>query len=406
MSEGRGDGSPGRQVFHPKTVAAIVVAGIVAFVLFLVLMAYAGGTSGGRDGRANALSGSAVGFKGLVRLIELGGGKTVMVRSAGQRDSEDLLVVTLEPQLKPEAIRALLEQRQNRPTLLILPKWQVAQDQQKPGWVNLVGPLPAEATQPLTMAVGGGGVDQRARPRRLATGTGILDGVAVPLPRTIQTIYSPDLTPVLAAAPDEGLISRRADAPHFLLSDPDLLNNQGLKDPASARAALALLTELNSTGARTVMFELALNGFEQQPSALKLAFEPPFLPLTLALFVAALLAGLHGAFRFGPEAEEARAIAFGKAALVENSAALFKIAGREHRTGGAYADLIREAAAHDSGAHLALRDAELDAYLDRVSPAEGPSFSELAARARAAETRFDLVAAARALFQWKKDLIK
>ena len=33
-----------------------------------------------------------------------------------------------------------------------------------------------------------------------------------------------------------------------------------------------------------------------------LAFEPPFLAMTLALLVAALLAGLHGAFRFGPAA--------------------------------------------------------------------------------------------------------
>jgi hypothetical protein len=67
---------------------------------------------------------------------------------------------------------------------------------------------------------------------------------------------------------------------------------------------------------------------------------------------------------------------------------------------------VREAAAYDSGAHLALRDAELDAYLDRVSPPDRPPFTQLAAHARNASDASDLLAAARALFQWKKDLIK
>jgi len=154
-----------------------------------------------------------------------------------------------------------------------------------------------------------------------------------------------------------------------------------------------------------VAFDLTLNGFGSSPNVLKLAFEPPFLPLTLALFVATLLAALHGAVRFGAAREEAPALAFGKTALIENSAALFRIARREHRAGGAYAEMIREAAAHDSGAHLALGDAELDSYLDRVSPPDGPKFSTLAANAREA-SRADIVQRARALFQWKKDLLR
>jgi hypothetical protein len=139
---------------------------------------------------------------------------------------------------------------------------------------------------------------------------------------------------------------------------------------------------------------------------LKLAFEPPFLPLTLALLLAAILAGLHGAFRFGPETEPGRAIAFGKAALVENSASLFRIARREHRAAPAYADLIRERAARETGADSALHGPELDSYLDRLSAPDGPRFSTLAAQASEARTRSDLLETARALTQWKKDLIQ
>jgi hypothetical protein len=198
------------------------------------------------------------------------------------------------------------------------------------------------------------------------------------------------------------LLVQLAQGPIYILAEPDLLNNKGLRDPAAARAALALLDGLNSTGAQGVAFDLTLNGFGRKPGLLKLAFEPPFLALTLAIFVAALLAGLHGAFRFGPAEADARAVALGKAALVENSAGLYRIARREHRTGTAYAELIREAAAHEAGAGL--QGEALDAYLDRVSPTT--PFSALAARANHASDRHALVAAARALFSWKKDLIK
>jgi hypothetical protein len=167
-----------------------------------------------------------------------------------------------------------------------------------------------------------------------------------------------------------------------------------------------LLEALNDTDAEGVGFDLTLNGFGQTRNALKLAFEPPFLALTLALFVAAILGGLHGAFRFGPERREERAIAFGKTALVENSAGLVRLVKREHRQGGAYADLIAEEAARASGAPASLRGEELEAYLDRLTPAEAPRFSDLAARSRSAADTQEFVSAARALYRWKKDLIQ
>jgi hypothetical protein len=232
-----------------------------------------------------------------------------------------------------------------------------------------------------------------------------MEGVDVPLPRKVQAISGDGIEPLLATPGGRSILARYGKRPLYILADPDLLNNQAMKDPARAKAALAMLAALNSTGAETVAFDLTLNGFGKTPSALKLAFEPPFLALTVAIFVAALLAGLHGAFRFGPAAEEGRAIAFGKAALVENSAGLFRLAGREHRTGGAYAELIREEAARVSGAPN-LRGDELDSYLDRFSKPDGKPFSALAAEAADAPDRNHLVSAARALFLWKKDLIQ
>jgi len=50
--------------------------------------------------------------------------------------------------------------------------------------------------------------------------------------------------------------------------------------------------------------------------------------------------------------------------------------------------------------------ADYDAYLDRLTKADNPPFSALAGRLAAARDRHELVAAARALFSWKKDIIR
>jgi hypothetical protein len=396
-------------IFTGRTIAALVVGGIVFFLLFLVLTAFAGTMrGGGGDPRSHALSKTAIGFYGLGRLIELSGAEIWLVRDEYE-DGEELLVLTVEPQTDPARLASMLRNRGERPTLVILPKWQVQRDPANPTRVVSVGLLPAEWLQRILGEVAPIGVKD-VRGDVPLTGRDMLKGVEAPPPESLRVVTGDVLTPMLALDGEDGsngaVLARIGEAPHYLLADPDLMNNHGLRDPARASAALRIVAELNSTGARSVAFDLTLNGFRNERSPLRLAFEPPFLPLTVALFVAALLAGLHGAVRFGAPAEAGRAIAFGKSQLVENSAGLFKLARREHGSGGAYAELVREAAAFDSGAHLALGDAELDSYLDRVSPPDTPRFSELAGRARAARNAPDLLAAARALFQWKKDLLK
>jgi hypothetical protein len=393
--------------FNARTVAAIVVAGIAAFILFILLSAYAGNLrGGGSDPRAHALSKSAIGFHGLVRLVELSGGRSRLARDEADWNIEDLLVVTVEPQTDPARLTALLERREGQATLVILPKWHVVRDPAGRGRVLSNGLLPEFMLERildngdpvrLTRTEGAGGAPLK--------GEDFLEGLTTRAPRDTQVASHKLLTPLIARG-DGAVLAQWGESPHYLLADPDLVNNHGLADPAAARAAVEMLNALSPTGAETIAFDLTLNGLGADRSPLRLALEPPFLPLTLALFVAALLAGLHGAFRFGAPAEGGRAIAFGKSQLVENSAGLFKLARREHRAGAAYAELVRETAAHQSGAHMALGDAELDAYLDRVSPEGRPKFSELAARARNASDSSQLLAAARALFQWKKDLIK
>jgi hypothetical protein len=393
-------------VFNPRLVAGIVAAGIAAFAAFLLLFAYADDFRSGHDGRGHPLSVSAIGFSGLVKLIGLQGGDARLIRNPIELDREDLVVVALEERTGAKAVAELLKARDERPTLLILPKWAVAPNPLRQEWVQAAGlNLPAMNAAALKEVAAVEVHQYRLRGRGAATGREALEGLEVPLGASLQTVSGEALEPVLVAAGGRMLIARVGERPLYILAEPDLMNNRGLKDPARARATLAILDRLSTSGARAVDFDLTVNGFGRKPGVLRLAFEPPFLALTLALFVAALLAGLHGAFRFGPAARDDRAVPLGKAALVENSAGLFRLARREAAVGPAYADLIREAAAHASGAGPSLTGEALDLYLDRLSPPEAP-FSALAGRAAAARNRFDLLAAARDLFSWKKDLIK
>ena len=392
------------QTFNPRLVFGLIAAGIASFAALLLLIAYGGGIGASSDGRAHALSVAATGFKGLVTLVEEH--REAHLDESSDEWADHLLVVTLEERNDPGEVSRLLETRADYPTVIILPKWVTMNDPERRGWVRAIAPAAGMAAAHLL----GKGVEVSLLPDqapRLVNGTSLLAGLELPVPRSPQQIEGPNLTP-LAALPGGGaLIARIGDRQHYVVADPDLFNNHGLRDPARARAALAVIDRMNGEGA-FVDFDLTMNGYGSgtSPNVLRVAFEPPFLVMTMALVAAALLAGLHGAFRFGPTRPEERAIAFGKAALVENSAGLIRLAGREARLGGAYAELIRQDIARTTAAPGWLQGGALDSYLDRLSRPGSPSFSELAARVRHAQGRQDLMAAARALFQWKKDIIR
>ncbi|MGZ8362166.1 MAG: hypothetical protein ACXWUX_16740, partial [Allosphingosinicella sp.] len=331
-----------------------------------------------------------------------------VVRGSDGVESENLLVVALTGRGGPAAITELLRRRGSRATLLILPKWYVEPDRSRRGWVRVVSPGAGQAAARLigpdvavTMLDGA---------RRVASGESYLAGLDRPAPARTQVIRGRELEAMAALPGGEVLIARIGEGPHFVLADPDLMNNHGLRDPANARAAIRLLQALSPTGAAGINFDLETNGQggrrPETPSLLQLAFEPPLLAMTLALFVAALLAGLHGAFRFGPAAREEREVALGKSALVENSAGLIRLARREARRGGAYADVVRTEAARATGAPAWLGGEKLDAYLDRLGRAGEARFTQLAAAVAAATDRASLMAAARALHEWKRGLVK
>lgn len=398
-----------RQPFRPALVIGLITAGLISFAAFILLLGWGGG--GGQEGgsEVEAPPQSAVGFKGLMEFTA----KFVpvaTVRREAEIDSYDLLVVPVRLSDGREDVEELLRRRKGRPTVVILPKWAVVRDSQRRGWVRALGPwrggladnLLGEQRDIVTLPA--------TKPiPQTAAAYGPLEGIAIPVPRQPQLMKGARVEMLAGLIGEGALVARLGREPHYVVSDPDLFNNHGLRRPQAARAAVEMLTYLANDPEGRILFATGGAGVVAQPprrNLLRSMFEPPFLPMTLALLVAALLAGLYGVGRFGPARRPARAIAFGKAALVENSAALVRLAGREVRLGGAYAELVRDEAARAGAAPPHLQGEALEAYLDRFSKPGEPSFRSLAWEVRQARDRPTFLAAARALFAWKKDMIR
>ncbi len=193
----------------------------------------------------------------------------------------------------------------------------------------------------------------------------------------------------------------------YVLADPDLLDNHGLKSLDTARAAVSILDNVRGSDGPVVM-DVTLHGLSRGRSILKLAFEPPFLGLTLALLGAAALMGWHAYARFGPNPPRQRAIAFGKTALVDNSSALIRVAHREPRMAPGYVNLVRALVAHLTGAPRDLDRADLDALLDRIGQAKGAQdkISTLAEEAEGLKDKRSLMRVAAKLHRWRTEMTR
>jgi hypothetical protein len=395
-------------LFRARTVLVMVLVGVVSFSALLVLSAYAPDLRSGSDGGAHALSKSAVGYAGLVRLLKDLGEPVVVSHGPppAVRAGSGLLVLTPTPGTEPKALKPL---RFGGMTLVVLPKWATGPQPLNPQWVDkidtLPGPMVVRALEGSTVVERRKGVSNPVLwAVQGAPFFGDGDRFALGPVDSLQTISGPQLQPILTDESGKAVLAQSRSQPILVLSDPDLLNTHGLGDLATARAAVGVLDVLRAGG--PVVFDVTLAGFSRGRSLLRLAFEPPLLGATLCLAVAALMMGLHAWVRFGPETRPTRALALGKRALADNSAALVRMAKREPRMAEPYAALTRDAVARMVGAPRDLSPDQLEALLDRLGAARGikTTFSSLAAEARAARTTADLMQAAHKLFQWRGEM--
>lgn len=395
-------------VFNGRVMLAIIIAAMLSFIGFLLMSAYAPELNQDRSGRSHALSNAAVGYSGIVRLRQELGRKSTVVRSELALKSDNLVVVTPEMRTTPKELGDLIKDRADLPTLIILPKRLVQRDPRRRGWVKgrdfiqsseVVSLLSHFAIVKMSRKLVS--EPQRTFPQDWLPGVVFGKGIFV------QTMTGDKLIPYISDGDGNILLAAvegddGEELPLYILSDPDVMNNLGIGNQPMASAAIDILDQLGGGEAHDVAFDVTLNGFGTSRGLLRLMFEPPFLALSLCLFIASLMALLVGLMRFGPPLRDRRAVAPGKAALVANTSDLIKQAGLERDVSERYANLAGELAAQAVGMPQGANSAEIINRLDRISHAGAP-FSDLRRNMIFSETREDMRAAALALFRWRKD---
>ena len=160
---------------------------------------------------------------------------------------------------------------------------------------------------------------------------------------------------------------RRGGKDVWLLADPDVISNFGLRHPENAQLAIRLLDRLRHDG--PVVFDETVHGHAQAPSLLAVLFSFPLVLATIQVLICALLAVWAAIVRFGPRRAAPPPLAPGKDFLIANTAALL-------RYGGHHVDALRHylSAQHRGRAPRAARPdglspIALTAWLERMRTA-------------------------------------
>ena len=430
--------------FDPKVMLGLILFGAIAF---LATLYFIGSGQTGRninDGGAHAAGKGLTGYAALAAFLAEEGHDVSLSRSAGNADDYGLLILTPPLIADEEDISAVLEERiYIGPTLVILPKWIAFGLPNLPGtdiddgWVQLTG------TNVPQWVVGlDHGRNLQIEMSSVGKGEEIFDaddeasgpvwtGLSQTgrLPSRAYLSESGDLTPLVRGPggktlagylQDDGihpLLESAANVdvtdgpnvdenryPVAFVVEPDLVNNYGFANPANAEMAHELIDVMSKNGDLPVIFDLTLNGLGTQQNLLTLAFTPPFLAATLCLVLALLVIGWRAFRRFGPPVAEGRAIAFGKAQLVTNSAGFIQRSKRLHLLTAPYVQIVQARIAKALGLRHADPQA-IDAAMARKAP-DLPPFSHSAGELNAAHKPKDILSAAAALRRIERTLLR
>jgi hypothetical protein len=456
--EGRAEaGQDSSPAFSVSIILGLVVVGVLSFAAFIVLSAFADDLRKPEDGGTHALSKSAVGFAGIVSLLQGDGRAIRLSRGSLGETSGSTEMGVLTPDVG-QIVSAEDVAGAWGGVLIVLPKWDAWPDDEHPGWVRSDGLANSADVERVLQALDKGfivGQAPGASDVTLKVEDGVGGDIAAGRIERLQTMVSIDIEPILTDGNDRMVLGvlrpdygvdpatlEEGPAPEqetvdeaeefrsveentgeaspedsewvdpegydygrriFVLSEPDLLNTKGLASVATANAGLRVI-EMIAPDKQPVIFDMTLHGMERSRSFMKLLLEPPFLPAVLCLaFAGGLMAvnAIAGQMRM----RSGREIALGKATLVENSALLVSMVGRDVHMGRRYAAMTRLLAATAAGAPVRSSEAQQTAMLDAASRgAHETRFSELAAEVAAAQTPSALASAANKLFRWRQEI--
>jgi hypothetical protein len=351
--------------FSRTTLVAVIGVAIVSLVVAIVLTVVGGDPGGGSAG-ADAYSKSAIGYRGLVELLDKLDVPVVVSRNASAEKAAHGLLVIAEPKIgDSDAKQRLAELVHGAPrVLVILPKWYGFAWHGDP-WVDSVERVSREDVQEVLR---------------------VLD---------TDEIAADDKFRIIATA-----------APPLTFVDADIANNAGLRNPDNARDVVALIDSLRAGG--PVVFDEITHGHGEPPSLMRVLFRFPLVLATLQLALCALLAAWAAMVRFGPRRAAPPPLAPGKDFLVRNTAALLRFGGHDREAVQRYLAHAVATVRHALHAPDNLSHVALVAWLDRVAAARGLSASlaeleeDVAAAPRSPHKVIEL---ADAVHRWREEMM-
>lgn len=333
--------------FSKRLLGWVVGLSVVSFVVAILLVTYGDELEARKPNpHANTFSKSALGHMAAARYLQAMGLGVVSRQNpgvSGAGPSRPLIVaepdaawLAGDPAAKMEGL-VKEAARRKAPLVLVLPKWAGQSKKGRPEWIGEVGLVPDEHLLGILAAfddevladqevIRGGDTSFRCQaPWRPSDWTKQIRVETSP-PQLLDP--HPDLHPVVRCP--QGILVARHElegGPEvWVISDPDVLNNQGLDRADNAVLLYELLTrELGATG---VVFDETIHGFNRTPGLLT---ELRSFPLVLAVFQTLILAGIvlwAGIGRFGKPLPSGAGIAPGKDVLIDNTARL--LAGGGH----------------------------------------------------------------------------
>ena len=409
--QGREKSNPLSALMTPKMIISLVLIGIFSFTALVTLSGYAGDLRQKNNGQAHALSRSAIGFGGLVRLLGDLDYDVRMARTENVKyyDRSSLHIYTMSRPFQADGIDEL---DLNYPALIIMPKWITVPLKDHAGWVQKGwddDPTYSmmfherdlkELAGKITFTLHNKG-DKTASYRTPS----ILDDIKIENLQTIEgenliSVYSVDAGPVIVKIKDTST---------YILSDPDFMNTMGIDKKIRARFALDLIDGVIADADADPMrvnFDVTFHGFGGKTNIVKVLTQPPFLAATLCLLAAGGLITWQAFARFGDPLKVQRDYALGKFSLADNAARFIRIAGREPNMAADYAALVRKQVIKDLNLN-GRRPKDINTILERREQLlDLPStFEDLQGRAGRTNDNLALMQLAEDLNFWKKKMI-
>ncbi|HEX3479535.1 MAG TPA: DUF4350 domain-containing protein [Kofleriaceae bacterium] len=385
--------------------ALIAVIGVVgASLAVAVVLTVLGDDLGDRrSAGVDGYSVSAIGHRGLVELLGRLGVPVVVSRSDSAARARHGLLIVAEPAVSDPASRARLAALVDAAprALVVLPKWYGSVERGK-RWIEDASLLPVDDVTAVLEALD---LADTGVHRAVAPGAGLGSGNLRPVIREPQLIAGTALTAIIAGPRGDWLLGRRElDRGELdVLSDPDVLNNFGLRHPENARFAVQLIDDLRDGG--PVVIDETLHGYARSPSLVHALLGFPLVLATLQVLVCAVLVVWAAMVRFGPRRAAPPPIAPGKDFLIRNTAALLHHGGHHAHALRRYLALSVAAVRHALHAP-ALPPVAITAWLERVRAVRGGriSLTGLERDVETAHTPARVVEVADAVYRWRMDM--